>query len=389
MTVDNKTLLTSLIIGAIGVPALLGYLLHWPGWLWPIIALLLLLVPLQVYSGIRRREQQNQLRQEMPSRPEPVVTVAPPFQREVVTNVALSSATQDYEFLFSATVFWRPVPDANGWRHANPAALAVAAVIERAEAVTVQEPPHRFSVAQYRLNGVLGTVLEDSSHSVEAWAANAQLTLAEDDHQRLRVLSDVRKQEQVWEYERHYERSKRVYFGEDVFKDPGSALVWWLAHTDDVDVKGAMELVGVLAQLSAAANNTDVPDLLPALISLGSAPDPQPDAPVDPTSPEDPGTRAVRDLMTSLGLDDDEQALFVRRVAKAAESVGREAKADEIRQTFDPEPVDESPATGPLTTDWTAEPNGHNGASTGPEPVAWPDGSVPFPAPDPSDLDNQ
>jgi hypothetical protein len=232
---------------------------------------------------------------------------------------------------------------------------------------------------------VLGTVLDDGSRSVEVWAANVQLTLAEDDHQRLRVLSDVRKQEQVWEYERHYERSKRVYFGEDVFKDPGSALVWWLAHTDDVDVRGAMELVGVLAQLSAAANNTEVPDLLPALISLGSVP--PPDTPVEVTSPEDPGTRAVRDLMTSLGLDDAEQALFVRRVAKAADSVGRTAKADDIREAFDPEPVDEQPATGPLTADWLTEPKGHNGASAGQEPATWQDGSGP--TPDPSGVDVQ
>lgn len=297
------------------------------------------------------------------------------FEREVVMNIGLASAAPDYEFLFSATVLWRPTREIELRHHANPAALAVASIIERAEAVTSQEPPHRYTVALHRLNGVLGAVLTDRYGAVETWAGQVQLTLAEGDLARLQKLADARKEEEIWEYERHQEQNKRAYYAKDVFKDPGSALVWWLTHRDDdVDVKGAVELIGTLAQLSAAANNTSVPELLPTLLSLEAG-----DAAATPAAAQPDALAAIRDLLASLELDDGQRAVFVRRLIRAAELAGRPAVALDIQDTF--EPADPS-ASDPLPSDpLPSDPSASGPPPSGPPPSDPPVASVLAPEP--------
>jgi hypothetical protein len=56
----------------------------------------------------------------------------------------------------------------------------------------------------------------------------------------------------IWEHQRKYEQNKRAYLGRDVLKDPGSAVVWWLARNDD-HVEKTVQAIGLLAQLSSAA----------------------------------------------------------------------------------------------------------------------------------------
>ena len=421
MTRTDRAVLVVLTGAAIAVPAALGLGLRWPTWLWPLLILLLLLVPLLEYQQIQRRlEREARLlipppppppRPPLPE-PPPVVSPPPPFQREVVVNIGLPSATEDYEFLFSATVFWRPTSEVPARPHANPVALAITSIIERAEIVTAQEPPRRCSIAQHRLSGVLDAVLTDSSRAVEAWAGEIQLALGEEDAARLSELANVRKEMEVWEHGRHHERNKREYYGQDVFKDPGSALIWWLAHTEDgVDVSAAVELIGTLAQLSAAANNTTVPELLPALLSLGMPEPPATEPPVEPLPPQPQASEqplpepsiddeppaeptvvesdtvvAARRFMTSLDLDDDRRPLFADWLAKAAAGIGRSDAATELRDTFDPPapqpavdeteeplatdaqqpPADDDPAEPPA-----AERNGHTDA--GFDRTDWPD----------------
>ncbi|HVV20749.1 MAG TPA: hypothetical protein VHF06_15045 [Pseudonocardiaceae bacterium] len=349
MTAEDRTLLVVLTIAAIGLPVWLGRLLHWPVWVQGVVIVLLLLTPFAVYRRVRHRIELGATRRPVypvPLDPEPVEPAHPQFEREIVMSTGLASAVPEYEFLFSATVLWRPTSDIQVHQHANPAALAVAAIIERAEAVTAQEPPHRYTVALHRLNGVLGTVLTDRTGAVEAWAGQVQLTLNDGDLERLQKLADIRKDEQVWEYERLREQNRRSYYGNDVFKDPGSALVWWLSHTeDDVDVQGAVELIGALAQLSAAANNKTVPELLPALLSLESGERP----PAIPTAPPDALT-AVRDLLASLDLEIGQQALFVRRLVRAAEVAGRPDIAADIEAMFEPS-APEEPSAPPAAWD--------------------------------------
>jgi hypothetical protein len=76
----------------------------------------------------------------------------------------------------------------------------------------------------------------------------------------------LRKHERMWEQERRMEVSMRRYLSEDVLKDTGSAVVWWLArHADQIE--DSAQMIGHLAQLTAAANSKDmpVPELLRAI----------------------------------------------------------------------------------------------------------------------------
>jgi hypothetical protein len=329
MTTEDRTLLGALTCGAVAVPAILGLTLGWPIWLWPLFIVVLLLVPFLIRRSILKRVHQERLQHEAYTQQAARVELAqapppPQFQTDTVANLPLRSAVDDYEFLFSATVYWRPIPNAAGWQHANPRALALAAVVARAEEVTVQEPPQSYAVAQYRLNSTLGTILGDGSGFVEACAMQVQLTLADADLTRLHKLADVRKDEDVWEHERHHERNKRAYLADDVFKHTGSAVVWWLARADpDIDVRGTVDLIDTLARLCAAANNTDVPELCPD----------EPAVPLDTTV-----AGRVRDLMDGLDLDEAARALFVRRLANAVSAGGRPDAAEDIVGEFDPTP---------------------------------------------------
>ncbi len=91
-------------------------------------------------------------------------------------------------------------------------------------------------------------------HHVRAW-----LVACLDDRYRELLLEDV------WERERDHERRKRAYLGDDVLQSTGSAVVWWLAQHDN-DVEGAVRLIGALAELSAAANDAEVPELFRYLV---------------------------------------------------------------------------------------------------------------------------
>lgn len=355
MTNEEKTLLVGLTVGAVGVPVVLGLVLPWPVWVWVVLVVVLLSVPFQVRRTILYRAQQRELRQQVlvqqQSRAEleqAAATPPPQFQREIVAGVPLPSAVPDYDFVFAATVYWRTVPRPGGWQHANPGALATDAVIVRAREVTIQELPHRYAMAQFRLNSALGTILGDGSGFVEVWATQVQLTLADDDLTRLRKLADVRKDQDVWDHERHHERAKRAYLGDDVLKNTGSAVVWWLAHAkDDIDVRGTVDLIGTLRQLSAAANNSEVPELaLPPVAELTAAPEPPP---ADVTI-----AAQARRMMDGLNLDEPARAMFVRRLAKVLAASGRKDAAGDLLDTFEPPPEpdpSDEPALDPPTED--------------------------------------
>lgn len=379
LTSQEKTMLVGLTIVLIVVPASIGFVLHWPALGIVLLVLVLLLVPFQVRRTILYRAQQRELRQlaldqqavaqqalaqqavaQQALAKQKPATLPPPraelesakvttqmtqpqpqpqqqqqqqqaqFQREILPPVALDSAVPDYDFLFSATVFWRTMPRIGLPRqHANPAALAVQSILARAREVTVQELPYRHAMAQVRLTSALGTILGDGSGSVEAWAAEVQLTLGEDDLARLRRLSDVRKDHDIWEHERHHERDRRAYLADDVLKNTGSAVVWWLAHKKgDLDIRDAVDLIGALRQLSAAANNTEVPEL-----NL--------DWPMKPPPPADLTIAdRVRDLMDSLDLDASARAVFLRRLVNAIAGCGKPDAADDLRHALDPTATD-------------------------------------------------
>ena len=184
---------------------------------------------------------------------------------EEVADVLLPSQDADYHFLFSATVLWSPVGTGSTRQPANLAASAVEAVVQRASEITRLRAAVSASRVRWELGSVLGELKADSADCVRAMANSVQLVLPASDQERLDKLAAVRKDETVWEHERHYEQSRRRYLSGDVLKDPGSAVVWWLSRNND-EVEKAVRDIGLVVQLYSAANNTDTPAVFRHLV---------------------------------------------------------------------------------------------------------------------------
>lgn len=330
-------------------PCVLGSLLHWSAWLWGFMCMVTvsgsLLLVMTAPSRGRASLDSHEAREPQP----PAAPTEQPYEETRVVDAALPSAVGGYDFLFSATVWWRPVPGHTGRSEGAFPALAVSSVVSRAMEVVRREEPGRASFARYLLEGELGVPLPDRSGRVKALAVDVTLTLAPADRERLRKLSDLRKDEEIWEYERQHERNKRHYLGDDVLKNAGSAVVWWLARHEN-DIEKAVDLIGPLAQITAAANNAEVPELFRHLLvppvgarSEATVGGPQWDGPGQGRAALDREEEvAVSDrlllLLAAVGLkpDMDEYTVFVHRVVRSLEAAGLDEAADEIRSTLLP-----------------------------------------------------
>ncbi|THA29574.1 hypothetical protein E6R18_23530 [Streptomyces sp. A1277] len=328
-------------------PAAVGNLLRWSPWLWGFMSMVtvsgsLLLVLTAASSGRAPADLYE------PAEPEPPTAPAErPYQETRVIDAALPSATDGYDFLFSATVWWRPAPDCADWSDSASPALAVSSVVSRALAVVRREEPGRATFARYLLEGELGIPLTDRSGRVEAMVADVTLTLAPGDRERLRKLSDLRKDEEIWEYERQHERNKRRYLGDDVLTSAGSAVVWWLARHED-EIEKAVDMIGPLAQIAAAANDEEVPELFRHLLvppmaarSEATVGGPLRDGPAQEGRDFDREEEiGVADrlllLLAAAGLkpDMDGYTVMVHRVVRTLEAEGLDEAAAEIRQTI-------------------------------------------------------
>lgn len=265
------TVLTALLTTVIGLA------FHWPLPLWFFATSALGSLALLLVRATGSRP--DPLAREFT--PEPDLPIPPPeIRAHDVRDVALPSAWPDYDFRFSATVRWHPLAAPPHAPSVNPAGLAVQAVLERAAELTEDLEPHRFALAQYRLSGELGTMRPDPAGRLDVMAENVTLTLTDQDSARLDDLSTVRKEKDVWEHKRRHEQNLREYLSDDVLKTPGSAVVWWLAQNEN-EPKRAVDDIGMLAQLSSVAHDTDVPDRLKHLI-------PYPEPPTDPGEPPEP-----------------------------------------------------------------------------------------------------
>lgn len=368
MTTEEKILLAVLTITAVLVPVALGAALDWPAWSWLLLAVPLLGVLGRVASNIQRRVQQERLSQPYVARP---VQVEQPDQslHTPVADVALPSAVANYDFHFSATAYCRPTRGSR-MQYANLSDLAKNVILDRAQTITEVEQPDKIDVVQHRLASALGTVQRDTPSGVEVWADHVQLTLSEADQERLRKLSDVRKDENLWEHERNYESRKRAYFRSEVLESTGSAVIWWLAQKDN-DVEDTVRLIGALAQLSAAANNTEVSEPFRRLVPTGQLPfasldgdqrfpngfchDGSPQAtrfpwvglPAGPFSDITPVVSLSGALMNALDLGDEERAHFTHRLALLIEKTGKPDEAQEIRRRCDAPATDKEPADLP------------------------------------------
>ncbi|WP_239516181.1 MULTISPECIES: hypothetical protein [unclassified Streptomyces] len=340
-------------------PAVLGNLLHWSAWLWGFMSMGTtsgsLLLALTFLGGGHPPADPSRTGEPAP----PLAPTEQPYQETRVIDAALPSAVDGYDFLFSATVWWRPVPDHTGRSDGASPALAVSAVVSRALEIVRREQPGRASFARFFLEGELSVPLPDRNGRVMAMAAEATLTLAPADRERLRKLSDLRKDEEIWEHERQHERNKRRYLGDDVLQSAGSAVVWWLARHEN-EIEKAVDMIGPLAQIAAAANDEEVPELFRHLLvppvgarseaAVGGRPlwdDPGPGAgPLDREAEVGAADRLVL-LLAAVGVkpDMDEYTVLVNRVVMSLEMAELYEAADEIRRTLLPTP-DQGDGTG-------------------------------------------
>jgi hypothetical protein len=251
MSPEYKPLLVILAGGSVVVPLVLGLALDWPTWLWCSLIVILLVITAMVgryhYAQGRWGEFYDHQWAEQSERST--------HAQHSVSDIRLDSAEAGYKFLFSGTVCWCSIHTAAGLCPAYQENLAVQEIIARAQHVTAPHQPDAHVVAQHKLAVALGTPLVDPSGQVQAWAVNIALTIPDEDAEWWRKRSELRKREQVWEYEWDFERKMREYLKE-VLTSPGSAVVWWLTrHTDEI--QEAVPLIQPLTQLVATVNNTD------------------------------------------------------------------------------------------------------------------------------------
>ncbi|MFG1711017.1 hypothetical protein ACFLIM_48450 [Nonomuraea sp. M3C6] len=317
---------------------------------WPVWAMLVLAI-LVAAAVLGSRAFRDRSRTAPPEPPPPYIPVAPVQRREQrVDRVALPSSVDDYDFLFSATVFWASTRAVMDESIVNPAALAIEAILERAKRITQHRPPGRASLVQHELSGALGRMQLDAAGHLQAMAESIVLVLPEHDQERLDKLAAVRKDKALWEHERKYEQSKREYLGEDVLKNTGSAVVWWLTRNDD-HVEKTVQDIGLLAQLSAAANNKEIPERFHTLTEEPLLSQPSFDSAFSSgfrtgTTPADCFEAFLRSM--DFNEDDPQRSLFTAQVAEHVMQHGRQEVAAELLRRFDASPP---PMSDPMTDD--------------------------------------
>ncbi|MFE2069209.1 hypothetical protein ACFXDH_43715 [Streptomyces sp. NPDC059467] len=357
MTTGSKTTTVFLTILCGLLLTILGLTQHWPAFAWPALAVLLVGIPAVAFkiAAVRRGPLPIDVQEQH---------TAPPVERREhhVRQVALPSNWTDYDFLFSATVRWYPVEATGNAPLLNPAGLAVEAVLDRARLITEQREPGRPSLIQHELSGALSRVRPDPTGHLHVMAEDITLILREHDQERLDRLAEVRKDKAVWEHQRKYEQSKRQYLSEDVLKDTGSAVVWWLAKNDDHVEKTVADL-GLLAQLTSAANDTDVParlrDLIPGPHDERLGPD-LVQAPATPFEQEPTAADHFEAFLNSMGVTDGDirRAMLVKQIADVIKTQDQYETAEDLLRRFDPPPsftpdAGEPPTAAHDTTDET------------------------------------
>ncbi|MEU8687733.1 hypothetical protein [Streptomyces sp. NPDC048665] len=335
MTTARKTTTVFLTVLCGLLLTIVGLTKQWPMWTWPTLAVLLLLVPAVAFRFAALR------RGSVPVSFEEQLTATPVERTEChVSRVSLPSLWDDYSFVFSATVRWYLLGSPGDGPVLNPAGIAVEAILNRTRAVTERREPGRASLVQHELNGVLSHMCPDSSGHVQAMAEDVSLTLLEQDQERLDRLADVRKDKAVWEHQRKYEQSKRQYLGEDVLKDTGSAVVWWLAKNDEHVEKTVADLA-LLAQLTSAANDTDIPERLQNLVAQRpderAAPELLQEAPAS-AAQERTAADHLSGFFDAMGFTEGDvrRTMLAKQISHIVTEQNRHETAEDLLRRFDP-----------------------------------------------------
>jgi hypothetical protein len=248
-----------------------------------------------------------------------------PWSQEALTEIELPTARQDYSMVFSARVIWQPILQRVGEPpHADLAAVARHAVIERAASFVGDRALSDLDVARHALSAQLGVMQPDSTGRIRAQAADVALDLRADDADRLRGEADRRKSGVAWQQEREHERNVMDYLHDDVLTSSGRALVWWLAQHPD-DIQGAVDRVGQLSRLSAVSQGRDDPGAAgPQLVPAPGA---------RPAEHRD--LAATRDLLLQLYPDSqDKRDFFARELARVADECGQDGYGRRLRQAY-------------------------------------------------------
>ncbi|GAA0403512.1 hypothetical protein Acor_33220 [Acrocarpospora corrugata] len=333
MTTRTKNVSFASLVAGMSLLLIASLIFSWPLWAW-----LLLVGGLALLAVVSLRRPAYDSRSERG--PEEEVIPPPlPYEQQTIERVSLPSAVPHYSFHFSATVYHRGTERAVGVFRPSLAALALDDVLSRARATAENETPEKYSLVRQQLTHRLGVPRTDRTGLVEIVVTDITLVLSDSDTARLEAMADVRKDEELHELQRQREIRDRSYLSDDVLKSPGAAVVWWLTkNANQVDT--AVNLIGTLAQLSAAANDDDV-----SAPFLHMAPFPPPTVELNGSSaPPPPKTLidSLRELMRQLDLDPEAVEPFVHRFAQYVRAAGRADEADQILKEFDllPDPED-------------------------------------------------
>jgi hypothetical protein len=369
MTTRGRTLLLLVTISA-AMAMISGWTQHWRYWPTPLVAPIMVLIALAA-GRARRAEGVNASIEPPPPTPAAAQHFREAFDRDTaVANVPVPTASANYDFLLSATIHWRPAPTApQGVTIANPGTLASNAIIDRATKQTGIEVPVDYVQAQYRLAALLAVVHDDPSEQLKVWATDVTLSMRPDDLDRLRRRDELNKQRELWEQQRAIEREVSAYFGEEVLKTPGSAVAWWMAQRHErehEEIERAVDLIGPLAQLAAAANNEEVPEPFRRLV------EPPPEC-LDPEPLSEPSNRRgevpmeehwevlvgpqaepmpqdhASGFIDQLGYapGSEERARAARLLANLCEHLGNDDAAARVRETFNIIDLSDATPTGP------------------------------------------
>jgi hypothetical protein len=352
---------TSMIaaVGIVVVVYLLGLVAGLPSW-----ATLLITAALLVLAAVVAKQRSAVPRPVQEIQPEPVrsepesLPLASPSR--AVADVRLPSSLADYQFSFSATVYWTPAGP--GSRHVDLSSVAVNALLQRAKKCLTNLSPTEVSLSKHQLEAVLGQPEVDELQQVRTWADRIQLKLPDVDARHLQLLTDLKREQESSQLKRGLERDLRSYLKEDALLTPGSALVWWLAKNPD-QVERSVELYPILKRLSEAAQGvleerSAVDETAtaakngfgPQIFSSGEY------RPVEPLANGLPGYEAALEKLLE-GCEEPERSYMASQLAYLEDSFQRTDRAARIREHFDVEPVAmvesdvPSPGEGPGTTE--------------------------------------
>jgi hypothetical protein len=335
MTVSRNVLLTWLVVTVALSVGLLD-IVRWPSWVALPIAVVIAVVGLTLTA---RRSSSSALA----ATPAPVMMTVPSpppaeYQSQTVTDIPVPSCRPDYCYVFSATVRWQPIDTSAHNDAAGLGDLAVTEIVRRARELTQRSDPADRSLIWMEVVMTLAEARADTQGRMRTKATAIQLTIPDQDQQRLDRLAALRKDEEVYDHQRRSEQSKREYISTDVLKDPGAGVVWWLARNEDDPAKAA-DSIGVFTQLYHAVNGIAPANEKASFKDSPAPPGSAGSAANASGAPDQPTTsHAARfDAFTSaLGFEPGTQQhrLLNDQVASLVAGHGHAAAADELTRRY-------------------------------------------------------